>query len=74
MHCVQLAAARSGYPVAIVYFMDQRYYEALKGDHMTLLSIYLEAVQTTAESEMRVYEEAVKAPPKKPRKKPGTGN
>jgi hypothetical protein len=39
---------------------------------MTLLSIYLEAVQTTAESEMRVYEETVKVPPKKPRKKPGT--
>ncbi|MBP9085143.1 MAG: Fic family protein [Kofleriaceae bacterium] len=70
-----LLLQEAGYPVAIVHSMDrQRYYEALKGDHMTLLSIYLEAVQTTAESEMRVYEEAVKAPPKKPRKKPGTGN
>jgi Fic family protein len=68
-----LLLQESGYPVAIVHSMDrQRYYESLKGDHMTLLSIYLEAVQTTAESEIRVYEEAVKAPPKKPRKKTGT--
>jgi Fic family protein len=65
-----LLLQEAGYPVAIVHSMDrQRYYESLKGDHMTLLSIYLEAVQTTAESEMRVYEEAVKAPARKPRKK-----
>jgi Fic family protein len=68
-----LLLQEAGYPIAIVHSMDrQRYYESLKGDHMTLLSIYLEAVQTTAESEMRVYEETVKAAPKKPRKKTGT--
>ncbi len=40
----------------------QRYYRALRGDHVGLLSLYLEAIQTTAESEMTVYEEADKAP------------
>lgn len=65
----------SGYPVAILHSMDrQRYYESLRGDHMTLLSMYLEAVQTTAETELRVYEEATKIPAKKPRKKSATGN
>jgi len=65
-----------GYPIAIVHSIDrQRYYEALRGDHIGLTSLYLEAVQTTAETELRVYEEAGKAPPKKPRreKKSGTG-
>ena len=34
---------------------------------MALLSLYLEAVQTTAETEMRVYEEADKAPKRRKR-------
>ena len=37
-----------------------------------LTSLYLEAVQTTAETELRVYEEAQKAPAKKTKKKSGT--
>ena len=35
-------------------------------------SLYLEAVQTTAETELRVYEEVTKTPTKR-RKKSGTG-
>jgi fido (protein-threonine AMPylation protein) len=68
-----LLLQEGGYPVAIVHSIDrQRYYEALRGDHLGLTSLYLEAVQTTAETEMRVYDEAGKAPPKR-RKKSGTG-
>ena len=66
-----LLLQEGGYPIAIIHSIDrQRYYEALRGDHIGLTSLYLEAVQTTAETELRVYEEAQKAPPKKPRKKP----
>lgn len=58
-----LMLEEAGYPVAVIHSIDrQRYYEALRGDHVGLLSLYLEAVQTTAESELRVYEEADKAP------------
>ena len=61
--CANLLLEEAGYPVAVIHSIDrQRYYEALRGDHMALLSLYLEAVQTTAESEVRVYEEADKAP------------
>lgn len=64
-----LLLQEAGYPVAIIHSIDrQRYYESLRGDHMALTSIYLEAVQTTAETEMRVYEEAAKAPKKRPKK------
>jgi len=62
----------AGYPIAIVHSIDrQRYYESLRGDHLGLTSLYLEAVQTTAETEMRVYDEANKGPAKR-RKKTGT--
>jgi len=58
-----LLLEEAGYPVAVIHSIDrQRYYEALRGDHVGLLSLYLEAIQTTAESEMTVYEEADKAP------------
>jgi Fic family protein len=61
-----LMLQEAGYPIAIVHSIDrQRYYEALRGDHVTLLSMYLEAVQTTAETEIRVYEEADKSPKKR---------
>ncbi|MBK9072246.1 MAG: Fic family protein [Myxococcales bacterium] len=50
----------SGYPYAIIHSQDrQKYYEALRGDQTSLLSVYLEAIQTTAQSEMRVYDEAL---------------
>jgi Fic family protein len=61
-----LMLQEAGYPIAVIHSIDrQRYYEALRGDHMALLSLYLEAVQTTAETEVRVYEEAEKAAPKR---------
>lgn len=65
-----LLLQEGGYPISIVHSIDrQRYYEALRGDHMALTSLYLEAVQTTAETELRVYEEAGKAAPKRRAKK-----
>jgi Fic family protein len=55
-----------GYPLAVIHSIDrQRYYESLKGEPSLLLSLYLEAVQNTAENELRLYEEAEKAPPRK---------
>jgi Fic family protein len=64
-----LLLQEAGYPIAIVHSIDRmRYYEALKGDHVALVSMYLEAVQTTAQTEMQVYEEADKAAPKKRKK------
>ena len=67
-----LLLQEAGYPIAIIHSIDrQRYYEALRGDHIGLTSLYLEAVQTTAETELRVYEEAGKAPAKKRTKKSG---
>ena len=48
------------YPLAVIHSIDrQRYYEALRSsDTRQLLSVYLEAVETTAASAVRVYEEA----------------
>jgi len=67
-----LLLQEGAYPVAIIHSIDrQRYYESLRADHIGLTSLYLEAVQTTAETELRVYEEAQKAPTKR-RKKSGT--
>lgn len=61
----------AGYPIAIIHSIDrQRYYEALRGDSVALLSLYLEAVQTTAETELKVYEEAEKMPVKKAKRRP----
>jgi Fic family protein len=69
-----LLLQEGGYPIAIIHSIDrQRYYEALRGDHIGLTSLYLEAVQTTAETEIRVYDEAGKAPTKR-RKKTGTAD
>jgi Fic family protein len=65
-----LLLQEGGYPISIIHSIDrQRYYEALRGDHIGLTSLYLEAVQTTAETELRVYEEAGKASPKRRPKK-----
>ncbi len=67
-----LLLQEAGYPIAIVHSIDrQRYYEALRGDPIALTSLYLEAVQTTAETEIRVYDEAAKSPQSK-RRKPKT--
>lgn len=67
-----LLLQEAGFPIAIIHSIDrQRYYESLRGDHIGLTSLYLEAVQTTAEAEMRVYDEATKNPSKRRSKKTG---
>jgi Fic family protein len=61
-----LLLIEAGYPTAVIHSIDrQRYYESLRGEASGLLSLYLEAVQTSAETELRLYEEAEKAPPRK---------
>jgi len=52
------------YPLAVVHSIDrQSYYEALRSKDATdLTAIYMEAVETTAASCMRVYEEAAAFP------------
>jgi Fic family protein len=58
-----LLLRQADYPVAVIHSIDrQRYYESLRGESDQLLQMYLEAVQTTAVSEIRVYEEAERAP------------
>ncbi len=54
-----LILCRAGYPLAVIHSIDrQRYYESLRGGENKLLSLYLEAVETTAASAVRVYDEA----------------
>lgn len=58
-----LILEEASYPIAIIHSIDrQKYYEALRTDTTAVLSLYLEAVQTTAESELKVYDEAAKSP------------
>jgi Fic family protein len=53
---------RADYPLAVLHSIDrQDYYEALRGDREALINLYLEAIETTALSEIRVYEEAERA-------------
>lgn len=54
-----LILRRAGYPFAVLHSIDrQAYYEALRGDRDALINLYLEAIETTALSEIRVYDEA----------------
>lgn len=54
-----LILRRADYPFAVLHSIDrQAYYEALRGDRETLINLYLEAIETTALSEIRVYDEA----------------
>ncbi len=54
-----LILEQSGYPLAVIHSTDrQRYYEALKSDPKSLVSIYLEAVEITADSALQVYDAA----------------
>jgi Fic family protein len=47
------------YPLAVLHSIDrQRYYDALRVGEDKLVSLYLEAVETTAQSAIRVYDEA----------------
>jgi Fic family protein len=58
-----LLLEQAGYPLAVIHSIDrQRYYESLRSPNSkSLLSVYLEAVETTAQSAIRVYEEAIRA-------------
>jgi len=50
---------RHGYPLAVIHSIDrQRYYNALRPDDSKLELLLLEAVETTAASALRVYDEA----------------
>lgn len=54
-----LILRRADYPFAVLHSIDrQAYYEALRGDREALINLYLEAIETTALSEIRVYDEA----------------
>lgn len=54
-----LILEQAGYPLAVIHSTDrQRYYEALKNDPKSLVSIYLEAVEITASSALQVYDAA----------------
>ncbi len=55
-----LMLEQEGWPLAVVHSIDrQAYYEALRAsDSKGLAKLYIEAVQTTATSSVRVYEEA----------------
>jgi Fic family protein len=50
---------RADHPLAVLHSIDrQSYYEALRGDREALITLYLEAIETTALSEIKVYDEA----------------
>jgi Fic family protein len=54
-----LILLRNNFPLAVIHSIDrQRYYDALRTDDAKLELLYLEAVETTAQSAIRVYEEA----------------
>lgn len=57
------ALERANYPLAVIHAIDrQRYYEALRNDDDKLLLLYIEAVETTADAGIRVFEEAALGP------------
>ena len=57
-----LILEQAGYPLAVIHSIDrQRYYESLRSPNSkALMSVYLEGVETTAASAVKVYEEALK--------------
>ncbi len=58
-----LLLQQADYPVAIIHSIDrQRYYEALRVENSEIVSVYLEAIETTALSEISLYEEADRLP------------
>jgi Fic family protein len=64
-----LMLERDGYPLAIIHSIDrQRYYESLRVENNSLVSLYLEAIDTTARSTLKVYDEAASATPRRKRK------
>jgi Fic family protein len=58
-----LLLEQSGYPIAVIHSIDrQRYYESLRSPNSrALLSVYLEGVETTAASAVRVYQDAARS-------------
>ena len=58
-----LILEQAGYPLAVIHSIDrQRYYESLRSPNSkSLMSVYLEGVETTAASAVKVYEEALKS-------------
>lgn len=61
-----LLLTQADYPLAVIHSIDrQRYYEALRTGPRDLISVYLEAVETTAVSEIRVYDEALAGAPRR---------
>ena len=58
-----LLLEQAGYPIAVIHSIDrQRYYESLRSPNSrALMSVYLEGVETTAASAVRVYEEAARS-------------
>ncbi len=58
-----LILRKARYPLAVIHSIDrQKYYESLRHEGAQLVQVYLEAVETAALSEVRVYEEAERAP------------
>lgn len=54
-----LILLRKKYPLAVIHSIDrQRYYDGLRTEDAKLELLYLEAVETTAQSAIRVYDEA----------------
>src|SRR5690606_12422315 len=54
---------QADYPLAVIHSIDrQKYYEALRGEVTMLASVYLEAIETAAASELQVYAEAARGP------------
>jgi Fic family protein len=61
---------QADFPIAVIHSIDrQRYYESLRSEPEQLLQVYLEAVQTAAVSEIRVYEEAERGTPRRRRRR-----
>lgn len=61
--CARLASnmllAQGEYPMAVLHSIDrQAYYEALREGPRALVHLYIEAIETTALSEVRVYDQA----------------
>lgn len=57
-----LLLRQADYPFTVLHSIDrQAYYEALRGQRGALARLYVEAIQVTATSEIRVYDEAEQA-------------
>lgn len=56
---------QNDYPMAVLHSIDrQAYYEALREGPNALIPLYIEAIETTALSEVRVYDQALQQAPR----------